>query len=467
MKTFPMFIKTSQRKIVIVGSGEEAVRKCRLALKTDAEICVVAGELDPELASLADDGKIKIVSNESSVDLFQNTAIAFIATGEEERDLEWAELAREAGAVVNVVDRPEHCDAFTPSIVDRDPLVIAIGSEGAAPVLARQIKTRLESWLEPRLGEFVALAGRLRNFASERMDQSKHRELWRWVFTDTPRKLFAAGKEREASKLVKDTIASGEVPSVRRKPIALVGAGPGAADLLTLRAVQRLQEADIIFYDRLIGDGVLELARRDAERVYVGKTPGAMTWPQEKINALLVAAAQQGKAVVRLKCGDPGMFARGFEEANAIKDAGLDFEIVPGITSAVAASAATSHFLTKRGEIDTAVFATGHLQEDITSLNWVSHLAPGASVSIYMGVGESENIQRIGLEAGCPASLPIVVIERATHSDQKHIETTLENLAHDIKMSAISAPAIIQMQYPKSLDLDNISRGFYKQGIEI
>ena len=456
MKTFPMFIKTSKRKIVIIGGGEEAIRKCRLALKTDAKICVVACELDPELASLADDGKILIVNEASGIDVFKNTAIAFIATGEEVRDLEWAKLARKAGAVVNVVDRPEHCDAFTPSIVDRDPLVIAIGSEGAAPVLARQIKTKLESWLEPRLGEFVALAGRLRGFATERIDQSKHRELWRWVFTDTPRKLFAAGKEREASQLVKDTIASGKVPSDSRKPIALVGAGPGAPDLLTLRAVQRLQEADIIFYDRLVGGGILELARRDAERVYVGKTPGAMTWPQEKINALLVSAAEQGKAVVRLKCGDPGMFGRGFEEANAIKDAGLDFEIVPGITSAVAASAATGQFLTKRGEIETTVFATGHLQEDITSSNWISHLAPGASVSIYMGVGEAESIQRIGLAAGCPPALSIIVIERATHPDQKHIETTLGNLERDIKANSISAPAIIQIQYPKNLDLTQI-----------
>lgn len=450
MKTFPMFIKTTDRLIVIIGGGEEAVRKCRLALKTDAQIVVLADEFDPEFEALAKTGQITLQGTQDAVD-FSNAAIVFIATGDLEMDLAWRRCAKEVGALVNVVDRPEYCDAYTPSIVDRDPLVVAIGSEGNAPVLARQVKTQLETVLEPRLGELVALVGRLRGFAEEKFSPNERRALWRWVFGDTPRRIFAAGKEREAASLIKSTIESGRLPDQTLPPVALVGAGPGAADLLTLRAVQRLQEADVIFYDRLVDPQILELARRDADRVYVGKTPGTTSWPQDKISAVMISAAKKGQTVVRLKSGDPGIFGRGSEEIDALKAAGLDFEVVPGITAAIAAGASNGAFLTERGEIDTVIFSSGQLKAGDDAPIWANYLRPGASLSIYMGIERAAQIQAHLLNEGIPANLPTRITSNASRHDQSTYDCSVGTLADCVIENNIQAPAILEIRYIKSL----------------
>ena len=303
MKTFPMFLQMAGRRVVIVGGGEQAAQKARLILKTEAKVEIWAPTLDPELSDLATEGRVTHQTRAITPASFAGTALAFIATGCPGTDMALHALAKEGGATVNVVDQPQLCDAITPSIVDRDPVVVAIGTEGTAPVLARQIKTKLEEVLEPRLGDLAALAGRMRHAASARLNPRARRDLWRWVFNDSPRQLFTSGAEREAAKLIKSAIETGEFRAAKGGSVSLVGAGPGAKDLITLRGVQRLQEADVIYYDRLLDPEILELARRDAERVYVGKAPGCHSWPQEKITQTLVAAAKRGQRVVRLKCG--------------------------------------------------------------------------------------------------------------------------------------------------------------------
>jgi uroporphyrin-III C-methyltransferase / precorrin-2 dehydrogenase / sirohydrochlorin ferrochelatase len=450
MKTFPMFLKLDGRRVVIAGGGEQAAQKARLMLKTEAEIVVAADALDPELAALAARGRITHLPGPVTCDTFTGAALAFIATGDGRLDAALAGCAKTAAVLVNVVDAPDLCDAFTPSLVDRDPVVVAIGTEGTAPVLARQIKTRVEEMLEPRLGDLAALAGRLREEVAQRVALTRRRAFWGWVFSGEPRSLHARGAERDAARMIKQAIEGGgattEGPSGF---VSLVGAGPGSRDLITLRGVQRLQEADVIYYDRLVDPDLLELARRDAERIYVGKEVGGTSWPQDRINGVIVAAAREGKRVVRLKSGDPGIFGRGAEEASVLNAAGVAWEIVPGVTAASAATAALDAFLTERGVTDTIVLTTGQTREGVPIQNWALHLRPGVTLALYMAIANSARIQADMLSEGIPTALPVEIVSRAASPTQKIVRATLGTMAEDIRCSGIENPAIVLIRYPK------------------
>ncbi|WP_342078306.1 siroheme synthase CysG [Yoonia sp. SS1-5] len=448
MKTFPMFLTMAGRHVVIAGGGEQAAQKCRLMLKTEAEIRVLAPELDVELADLHRSGRILWQAAPIDTDSFADAALCFIATGCPGLDASLHALAKAAGAVVNVVDQPALCDAITPSIVDRDPVVVAIGTEGTAPVLARQIKTRMEELLEPRLGDLAALAGRLRDRAAARLQPRQRRDLWRWVFNGPARAAHKRGAERDAASMIKEAIKTGDFGQAVVAPVSLVGAGPGARDLITLRGVQRLQEADIIFYDRLVDPQVLELARRDAERVFVGKTPGAHTWPQDKINAVIVAAALQGKRVVRLKCGDPGIFARGAEELAALEDAGLAYEIVPGVTAASAAAACAGQMLTHRHATDTLVLTTGQSAVAGRVPDWVGHLREGANIAIYMGVNTAQQIENAVIAAGLGRVVEVHIVSHAQMPTQQTVSCAPTRLVETITTHGLQNPAIIFLRYP-------------------
>ncbi len=334
MKTFPMFLNLAGRRVVIVGGGEQAAQKCRLMLKTEARIEIRAVALEAELRALFEAGRIVWHPDALTANAFKNAALVFIATGCPGFDAAAHGLAKSAGALVNVVDQPALCDAITPSIVDRDPVVVAIGTEGTAPVLARQIKSRIEEMLEPRLGDLAALAGRLRNLAALRLGPRDRRDLWCWVFDGPIRRQHARGAEAQAARDLKRAIETGQCGAAVPAPVAVVGVGPGCSDLITLRGVKRMQEADIIYHDRLVDPQVLELARRDAERVGVGMSQGCQRWPQSKINQVLINAARRGQRVVILKSGNPGVFEQDSEEVEALKAAGIDYEIVPGVVAA-------------------------------------------------------------------------------------------------------------------------------------
>ncbi len=443
MKTFPMFLQMQGRRVIIAGGGEQAAQKCRLILKTEAAIKILAPALDPELSDLHRQGRITWCPDLITPNAFADAALVFIATGCPGADASLHMLAKAAGATVNVVDQPHLCDALTPSIVDRSPVVVAIGTEGTAPVLARQIKTRLEEMLEPRLGDLAALAGRLRDRAAHRLQPRDRRDLWRWVFSGQVRQTHAKGCEREAAKLIKSAIDTASFGADHTGSVALVGAGPGSKDLITLRGVQRLQEADVIYYDRLIDPEVLDLARRDAERVYVGKAPGCHHWPQDKITGVLVAAAKQGKRVVRLKCGDPGIFARGAEEAEALQAADIPFEIVPGVTAASAASAAMGGFLTERGACDKLALVTGHSHADASPPDWQSLLQPGTRVAVYMGVAHAQEIEDQILSTGHANNIKIDIVSRAQQSDQVISHCRPHELVRTIQRDKITNPAIL------------------------
>lgn len=450
MKSFPMFIKTTGRKVVIAGGGEQAAQKARLILKTDAQIVLFAESLDPELQGIVVQGRATHVTGPISFASFAGAAMVFIGSGCPGIDASLHAIAQAAGVPVNVVDQPELCDITTPSLVDRDPVVVAIGTEGTAPVLARAIKTQVEQMLDPSIGSFAAFAGRMRGAVAKHVPRDRRRAFWAWAFNGVPWDAHKRGAERDAAKWIKEAILSGGAPdTISQGSITLVGAGPGARDLLTLRAVERLQEADIIFYDRLVDVAVLELARRDAERVFVGKVVGASVWPQDRICEVIVSAAKQGKRVVRLKSGDPMLFGRAAEELDAAKRAGIAVEVVPGVTAASAASAVLQRPLTVRGETDKVVFCTGQTRPGDDFPDWKAHAQEGTTLAFYMAMGRaaeiSENLQAGGIS---PATCVTVAVNVSTPS-QAIIETTLRALPQDIVAAQLSGCGIVLISLSK------------------
>ena len=450
MKTFPMFLKLAERCVVVVGGAEQAAQKTRLMLKTEATIVVKSPHLDAELAELARSGAITHDTSPITAQSFADCALAFIATGCPGADAAYHGLAKAVGALVNVVDQPDLCDALTPSIVDRNPVVVAIGTEGTAPVLARQIKTKVEQMLEPRLGDLAALAGRMRDDAAQRLQPRKRRDLWRWVFNGPIRAQHAEGAERAAAKALKTAIHTGDFGANDIGSVALVGAGPGSSDLITLRGVQRLQEADVIYYDRLIDPDILNLARRDAERVYVGKSTGCHSWPQDQISQHLVSAAKRGQRVVRLKCGDVGVFGRAAEELNALRTASIPVEIVPGVTAAAAASASVGNVLTERDRTDTLVLTTGRCRDSDGPPDWLAHLHPGTNICVYMGVGAAPEIMQTLLNAGLDHVVEVTIVSHAGSKQQVHATCVPSALTRTIQSKGVTAPAMLFLTYPKS-----------------
>ncbi|WP_372835595.1 siroheme synthase CysG [Puniceibacterium confluentis] len=452
MKSFPMFIRTTGRRVVIAGGGEQAAQKARLMLKTDATLVLLATTLEPELQALVAEGRARHQPGPIAPASFRGAAMVFVATGCPGMDAALHALAQQAGVPVNVVDQPALCDITTPSIVDRDPVVVAIGTEGTAPVLARAIKTRIEEQLDPRLGSFAALAGRLRDRVAARVPREARRAFWRWALLEAPWQSHKRGAEREAAQMLKDAIEQGGAVSASHGgQIALVGAGPGARDLLTLRAVERLQEADVIFYDRLVDPAVLELARRDAERVFVGKVVGATAWPQERINALIVAEALKGRRVVRLKSGDPAIFGRATEELDAARDAGIPIELVPGVTAVSGAAAAMGRSLTHRGETDTLILTTGQCRDGDAAPDWPQHARPGTALAFYMSVGHAAEITASLMNTGMPASLPVTIAVKVTQEGERFVDTTVGNLVKTLTCEGIRGCAVIMISWPKSV----------------
>lgn len=449
MKSFPMFIRTHRRRVVICGGAEQAAQKARLILKTDAQIVLAAFELEEELAALVADGKAQWHRGEITAELFDDAAMAFVATGCPGVDASLHALVRAARCPVNVVDQPELCDITTPSLVDRDPVVVAIGTEGTAPVLARQIKTDIEQMLPQPLGGLAALAGRLRPSVAARVPRAKRRAFWAWVFKGEPRGTWTRGAEREAAAAIKGAIAEGHAPQTQTSgSIALVGAGPGARDLLTLRAVERLQEADAIYYDRLVDVEVLELARRDAERVFVGKHVGAHAWPQNRINAVITAEARKGRRVVRLKSGDPGIFGRATEELEAARAQGIPVEIVPGVTAASAAGAALGLSLTERGQTDALVLATGTGCAHDPLPDCTRLISPGTTTALYMSARQAPRIREALLHKGMPSDTLVQICVDISKPTQRIVTSPLAALDKTIMRHEVFGCAVLLISWP-------------------
>jgi uroporphyrin-III C-methyltransferase / precorrin-2 dehydrogenase / sirohydrochlorin ferrochelatase len=438
---FPAFHRVAGRRVVVVGGGPEAAAKIRLLTETSAEIVVYAAALGREAgADLIAAGGEWLGARPGVADL-KDAALVFAATGDEKADREIQALARQAGVPVNVVDRPELCDFYTPAIVNRAPLSVAICSEGVAPVLSRHVRARIEAMLAPAFGDLAGMAERLRERVTRAFGTvAERRRFWARFFSGPIAEKVFAGRHQDAEEEALRTL---EIDPHWRGHVSLVGAGPGAEDLLTLRAQRALQEADVVVYDRLVPEAVVAQGRRDARRIYVGKAKGAHAVTQEEINALIVREALKGHRVVRLKSGDPLIFGRAGEEMAALRQAGISFDIVPGITAAFAAAAETEIPLTLRDSSSAMVFATGHDADGATLPGWAGLAISGATVAVYMGRTVAAKVATRLMEAGMSASTPVAVIENASRTDKRAYIGRLDELAQIADRPEITGPVLI------------------------
>lgn len=444
MKYFPIYIDLERQPVLVVGGGEQAAQKIRLLAKTNALITVVTETLVPELEDCAADGRIRVERRRFRPGDVADRRLVYAATGEDETDQAVAEAARARNLPVNVVDRPDACSFITPAIVDRDPVTVAIGTEGAAPVLAREIKTRLERDLPAGLGRVAERARSLRGrVAREIGDGRRRRRLWERLLRGRFRERVLAGDEAGAALAVETEIGALGQGVEDAGRVTLVGCGPGDPDLLTLRAQQRLQDADVLVVDRLVNPRILEFARRDAERIFVGKTPGGPATSQDEINRILVREARAGKTVARLKGGDPLIFGRAVEELSALARAGIAAEVVPGITAAHASAASLNLPVTSRGHHRKFSVLTGATADGVLDHDWAALGRSGEAFAVYMGVRSTPEIRRRLLAAGMGPETPVVIVENATLPHERAIATSLGDLALCMIRKGVKGPAIL------------------------
>lgn len=432
MRYFPIFVDTRCASVLVVGGGTKAASKLRLLLKTEAQIEVIAPEILPEIAAWSGAGRLRWTSRSAVTSDVVGRRLVYVAAESSIDTVELAAAARAVGALVNVVDDREASDILTPAIVDRDPVVVAIGTEGTAPSLARGIKANLEAALSPRLGTLARIAAKNRRLVTPS-------GLRRFFGGAGERALVEAGDANAERALLEETETCGA--AIGR--VALVGAGPGDPELLTLKARKRLDQANVVLYDRLVAPAILEFARREARLIDVGKTPSGPAWSQADINAAMIEAARGGGLVVRLKSGDPLVFGRADEEIDALEAAGIAYEIVPGISAAFAAAAAGGFSLTKRGRNRTISFLTAHDTEGFAEHDWRALARPGEAFAIYMGVRGARFAQGRLRIHGASSDTPVSVIENASRPNQKIASGTLGRLANLLKDNGIAGPAII------------------------
>ena len=461
MRYFPLFVDLDKADVLVVGGGEEAARKVRLLIKTGARITVIAERLGPELDQRRRDGELLHIARRPTPADLDGQRLIYAATGDRELEAALFRAARARGIPINVVDTPELSTFITPAIVDRDPVVVAIGTEGAAPVLAREIKTRLESWLPANLGALARRALSLRNLVASRVpNAAARRRLWERLLGGAFRRAVLGGEADAARRILIAELAGANAPLVGR--VALIGCGPGDPDLLTLKALQRLQEADVLVVDRLVDGRILDYARRDAERIFVGKTPGGPATVQAEINRTLVAAARAGKVVVRLKGGDPLIFGRAAEELAALAAAGIAVEIVPGITAAQACAARLRLPLTVRERVRQLSLVTGATADGTPDLDWGALTSPTAAAAIYMGIANAPLLRHNLLAAGVPGDTTVIIVENGTTAKERTVATSLSDLTHAIAELRIAGPAVLfvgldwqaaQLEQPAGVEL--------------
>lgn len=436
MRHFPVFLDTRGQRVVVSGAGETAIAKLRLLLRTEARIAVHGADAAPEVRRWAAEGRITLT--EAPLTEIGAARLVYAANADPVEDARVAALGRAAGALVNIVDDLSS-DFITPAIVDRDPVTVAIGTEGAAPVLARKIKAEVEEMLPSSLGRLARIGQSFRGRV-ERLDSRARRVFWtRFYFEQGPRAM-SAGPEAVAETL--ETMLAEGVAD-RRGFVHLIGAGPGDPELLTMKARRLLHEADVVIHDRLVPAAILELARREARVIEVGKIAYGPSWKQEDINALIVAEAAAGATVARLKGGDAVLFGRLDEEIEALEAAGIGYAIVPGITSASAAAAAIGQSLTRRGRNASLRLLTAHDMDGFADHDWRDLAKPGAAAAVYMGVKAAAFVRGRLLMHGAAAGTPVTCVENASRPDQRIIATTLIDLPEALAEARPSGPVMI------------------------
>ncbi len=440
LRGFPVSLPLEGQKVLVVGGGELALRKARLVAKAGCRLTIIATEIHPDLAKLAD----TVIVRDFTPNDVEDHRIIFAATDVEEIDRAVADAANKAGILVNVPDKPALSSFIMPAIIDREPITIAISSGGASPVLVRRLRERLEAALEPGLGRLTTLLDSFRTAVkATREGETNRRRFWEAVIDGPVARDFLAGREQSAREALLAAVNNPDYGQAKTGTVALVGAGPGDPDLLTLRALRVLQDADLVVHDKLVDERIMDYVRRDARRIYVGKSKSHHTMSQEAINQLLVAEAKAGHRVVRLKGGDPFLFGRGGEEMQALRAANIPVEIVPGITAALGCGASTAIPVTHRDHAAGVTFVTGHGKDGEPDLDWQALARLRHTLVVYMGLSAAETIARRLTEAGMPADTPAALIEKGTRPDQKLITGTLATLAPLAAAHGLVGPAII------------------------
>ncbi len=444
MEFLPISWRLQGKQALLIGGGEVALRKGRLLHRAGSAITVVAPEVCDELRQIALDSHGAVLEKAFEVADLDGKSLVICATDDSALNARAAELAGSKGLPVNVVDNPSLGDFIFPAIVDRSPVLISISSSGASPVLARKLRSQLESSLPARWGRLADLMARFRQPLKDKLDNVGARRLfWEQTLDGPLVEKVLAGKDSEAEAMLEAAIEAADAEQLSRGEVYLVGAGPGDPDLLTFRALRLLQKADVVLYDRLVGKGIVDLARRDAEMVYVGKARDKHALPQDNINELLVHYAKQGKKVCRLKGGDPFIFGRGGEEIDLIVQEGIDFQVVPGITAASGCAAYGGIPLTHRDHAQSVRFVTGHRKDGTVTLDWEHLVSESETVVFYMGLVGLRQICDQLMAHGRKGDTPIALISRGTTNLQEVITGTLDNLPDQVEGREIHAPTLI------------------------
>ncbi len=444
MDYFPAFLNVRGRSCLVVGGGDVALRKARLLLSAGADLTVVAPETCFSFANFIDDNGLWTLRRRFRDSDIDGHWLVVSATGQPAVERAVYEAATAAGVFCNSVDDKGNCSYITPAIVDRSPLVVAVSSGGAAPVLARKLRAKIETLLPAGFGRLAKLADKWRVRVAERIDDLRgRRRFWEAVFGGPASGYAIGGRVDEAEREMARLLADFENSPATAGEAWLVGAGPGDPDLLTIKALQVMQVADVILHDRLVSDQILSLARRDADLVSVGKSPGCPANSQQEINRLLVSLVKAGKRVCRLKGGDPFVFARGGEEYEALVAADLPCEVVPGITAAAGCAAYAGIPLTHRDVSQSVAFVAAQGKDSVDRLDWASLARDRQTLVFYMAVKRFPELMQELISHGRPASTPVAIIERGTQPDQRVVRGKLGQLALLGEAHRIKAPAIL------------------------
>jgi uroporphyrin-III C-methyltransferase/precorrin-2 dehydrogenase/sirohydrochlorin ferrochelatase len=445
---FPAFFDLNGQKVLIVGGGEVALRKISLLERTGASIIVVAPKIAPQIRARAEAGRLTLVVREFAVEDLDGARLVIVATSRRAVNRWIAKLSESRNIPVNVVDDREASRFIVPAIIDRDPVMVAISTGGTSPVLARRLRERLEAMIPKRIGELASWLRALRASTRRKLRDTDERRRFFEAIVDGPAaRRFIEGDGRGALRIAQQLLATSSTAPPAGGEVTLVGAGPGDPELLTLKALRALQDADVILHDRLVPAAILDLARRDAARICVGKAAGNIGSTQEEINALLIEHANQGRRVVRLKGGDPFIFGRGGEELQALAAAQINFSVIPGITAAAGCAAYAGIPLTHRDHAHSVTFVTGHPQDHGNEPGQEPDLRalaqPRTTAVFYMGLARLEHIVAKLLEHGAAPTCPAGIIAQGTTPDQRVVTATLATIASASAAANLESPALL------------------------
>lgn len=444
MEFFPVFFDIKGKPCTVIGGGDVAARKVAMLLNSGGKVTVVAPALCPSLAQQAEEGKIQHVHELFSPEHLDNSVIVIAATDNREVNKQVSEVAKAHRIPVNVVDDPDYCSFIMPAVVDRSPVIVAVSTGGSSPVLARLLRARLETLIPSTYGRLAALAEKFRGKVKQQISEPGQRRIfWEDVFQGPIAEMVFAGREDQACSSLETAIDTASASASSHGEVYLVGAGPGNPDLLTFRALRLMQQADVIVYDNLVTAPILEMTRRDADRIFVGKQRANHAMRQEEINELLVKLAKEGKRVLRLKGGDPFIFGRGGEEIETLSANQIPFQVVPGITAASGVSSYAGIPLTHRDYAQACVFVTGHLKDGSMDLDWEMLARPNQTVVIYMGLLGLPVLCQQLIDHGLNMDTPAAIVQQGTTPSQKVVTGTLGSLPQLAIEAQLKPPTLI------------------------